>query len=154
MSFSVVLMNNKSENIRVDKDITTLSTHSCTLKQNTEIISPTIILKANLADVAKANYVYISDFKRYYYINNTISLAGGLVEIRCSVDVLMSFKNIIRSNNAIVKRQESMNNLYFNDGSFNCYQNPHIITKSFPRGFNPSAQNYILTVAGGIAESN
>lgn len=153
MSFSVVLLNNKSEKIRVDKDFSELLNVSCTLKQNTNIKTPTFIIKANFDDIIKANYLYIPSFTRYYYIDNIVSVNGGLFELSCSVDVLMSFKDTIRQNKAIIERQETQNNLFFNDGSFSCYQNPHIITKTFPSGFNPSAQNYILTVAGGITET-
>lgn len=153
MSFPVVLLSNKSERIRVDKDLTEILNVSCTLKQNTNIKTPVFIIKADFEDIIKSNYLYVPSFTRYYYIDNIMSVNGGLFEISCSVDVLMSFKDTIRENRGIIERQETQNNLFFNDGSFNCYQNPHIITKSFPSGFNPSAQNYILTVAGGITES-
>lgn len=39
----------------------------------------------------KANYCYIDDFGRYYFINDMSILNGTMLSINCSVDPLMSF---------------------------------------------------------------
>ena len=64
----------------------------------------------------------------------------------CHVDALTSFANDIKANTAIIKRNENKWNLYLNDGTFKIYQNPDVLTKEFPSGFN--AQEFILAVAG------
>ena len=82
----------------------------------------------------------------YFYITDIVVIDQTLYEIHCHVDVLMSFKSGIRSNKAVIARQQSLRNLYLNDGVFKTYQNPHVSIKPFPGGFTD--HTYILAVAG------
>ena len=146
MSFNIKLMVNQSENIRLDKKTKTISTVSGTLKDSTSIIDPVITIECNLSDVTGCNYISIPKFNRFYFVNNIRSVRNGLVEFSCHVDVLSSFADEIRKNDAIVRRQENKWNLYLNDGVFKVYQNPLVLTRSFPSGF--STQEFVLAVAG------
>ena len=146
MAFEVLLQVNKSEKNRLDKELTTLATLSGTLRQDTSLIDPVITFSCDLASVTTCNYITIPQFKRSYFVNNVRSVAPGLVEFSCHVDVLSSFKDAIRQNTAIIKRQENKWNLYLNDGSFKVYQNPMVLTKAFPSGF--TTQELVLAVAG------
>lgn len=146
MSFNIKLMVNQSENIRLDKKTKTISTVSGTLKDSTSIIDPVITIECALADVVGCNYISIPKFNRLYFVNNIRSVGQGLVEFSCHVDVLSSFADEIRKNDAIVKRQENKWNLYLNDGTFKVYQNPLVLTRAFPSGF--STQEFVLAVAG------
>ena len=146
MAFNIVLQNNKSERERVTKDIETIATCSGTLKAETSIIDPIILIECELSDVINANYMTIESFGRSYFINNIRSIRSGLVEFSCHVDVLSSFADEIKSNSAIILKQENRWNLYLNDGSFKVYQNPNVLTKAFPSGF--TTQEFVLAVAG------
>lgn len=146
MSFEIILQKNNSENININKDISNILTLSGTLKNQTSIINPSIIIEANLADITTCNYLTIPSFNRSYFITNIESLRNNLVEISAHVDVISSFKNEILANTAIVKRQENNWNLYIDDGIFKSYQNPIVITKAFPSGF--TTQEFVLAVAG------
>lgn len=146
MSFNIKLMVNQSENIRLDKKTKTISTVSGTLKDSTSIIDPVITIECALTDVVGCNYISIPKFNRFYFVNNIRSVGQGLVEFSCHVDVLSSFADEIRKNDAIVKRQENKWNLYLNDGTFKVYQNPLVLTRAFPSGF--STQEFVLAVAG------
>lgn len=139
-------MVNQSENIRLDKKTKTISTVSGTLKDSTSIIDPVITIECALADVVGCNYISIPKFNRFYFVNNIRSVGQGLVEFSCHVDVLSSFADEIRKNDAIIKRQENKWNLYLNDGTFKVYQNPLVLTRAFPSGF--STQEFVLAVAG------
>ncbi len=146
MAFNIILQRNNSEKNRVDKNVTNLVTMSGTLKDETSIINPVIIFAGNLSDYTECNYLTISAFGRSYFVTNIRSIRTGLFEITAHCDVLTSFKTQIRSNSAIVKRQEKKWNLYLNDGSFKVYQNPNVLTKEFPSGF--SRYEFVLAVAG------
>lgn len=146
MSFDIILQKNNSENNNINKDISNILTLSGTLKNQTSIINPSIIIEANLTDITACNYLTIPSFNRSYFINNIESLRNNLVEISAHVDVISSFKSEILSNTAIVKRQENNWNLYIDDGVFKSYQNPIVITKAFPSGF--TTQEFVLAVAG------
>lgn len=146
MSFSIQLQRNNSEPIKVDKDITNILTVTGTLREGTSIIDPVIKIECNIADVAGCNYLTIDAFGRKYFVKDIVSVRNNLVEFTCHVDVLSTYKNEIRNNTGIIRRQENTWNLYLNDGSLKIYQNPYVITKEFPSGFN--TQEFVLAIAG------
>lgn len=110
----VNLMINNSDNIVVSKNLATYKMGiNCNLKDSTELLTPTLrISKDNDVELDAFNYVYIPDFSRYYYVTNSSKELGGVIQIECKVDVLMSHANAIRNLNAIVERQENLYNLY------------------------------------------
>lgn len=146
MSFSIILQRNNSEVNKVDKSLTTITTMTGTLKNETSIIDPVILFEASLSDLKNCNYCTISEFGRSYFVNNIRSIRNGLVELSCHVDVLSTYKSQIRQQFAIVKRQQENWNLYLNDGSFKVYQNPMVLTKQFPAGF--TTPSFVMAVAG------
>lgn len=146
MSFDIVIQTNNSEDNKVDKDITDILTASGVLRDGTSIIDPVILIAKDLTDLISCNYITISEFGRSYFVRDIRTVRTGLCELTCHVDVLYSFKDEIRNNTGIIRRQENDWNLYLNDGSFRVYQNPTVLTKAFPSGF--STLNYVLAVAG------
>lgn len=146
MAFAIILQVNTSEPNRVTKSIKNIITVQGVLKENTSIIDPIIKIQCDLAAVTSCNYLSIPSFRRSYFINDIRSIQRSIVEFSCHVDVLSSFANEIKSNSAIVKRQENRWNLYLNDGIFKVYQNPSVLTKSFSSGFN--TQEFVLAIAG------
>lgn len=146
MAFDIILQRNNSEMNRVSKSVDNILTVSGTLKEDTSIIDPVIKIKCELSDVTGCNYISVPAFGRSYFVTNIRSIRNGLVEFACHVDVLSSFATSIRSNTAIIKRQENSWNLYLNDGSFKIYQNPNVLTKAFPSGF--TTQEFVLAIAG------
>lgn len=146
MSFTIVIQRTTSEKNRLTKSLTTIATLTGTLKNETSIIDPVIIVEGNLSDYVSCNYCTITQFGRSYFVTNIRSVRNNLIELTCHVDVLSTYAAAIRANRAIIKRQENNWNLYLNDGSFNSYQNPYVLTKLFPNGFNTS--QFILAIAG------
>lgn len=146
MAFEILIQRNNSENNRVTKDVTLLSTIEGTLRQETSIIDPVFLIAGDLDDYVGVNYCTVDSFGRSYFVNNIRSVRSGLVELTCHVDVLSSFAQQIRANTAIIRRQENQWNLYLNDGTFRVYQNPTVLTKAFPSGF--TTQEFVLAIAG------
>lgn len=143
----ITLQINNSEKNKLDKSITDIVTLSGTLREQTSIINPVIVIEGDLSSFVNCNYMTISAFNRNYFINNITSINNNLFEISAHVDVLSTYKSQIRENSAIIARQEKKWNLYLNDGVFKTYQNPFIVTKAFPSGF--TEQHFIFSVAGG-----
>lgn len=144
---TIKLYNNLSDKIVVDKNITQIGSDiKGTLREDCSVIDPVIALEGTVgSNIAKCNYAYITEFARYYYINNIVC-RGHLFELHMHVDVLMSYRGDIRSNNAVLSRQQSQYNLYLQDGVFKAQANPHYQICKFPSGF--SSFNYILAVSG------
>lgn len=146
MAFTIILQTNLSENHKVDKTINNLFTATGELKLAASIIDPVVVIQASLPSLVNCNYATISAFGRSYFVTNIVSVNNALVEVHCHVDVLSSFAEQLRRNSAIIYRQENKWNLYLNDGSFRIYQNPNVLTREFPSGFN--TQEFVLAVAG------
>lgn len=145
MAFSIILYYNDSEKNRINKSLRELRSYSGTLKDESSIINPVIVVNETVATLAKGNYMYIAEFGRYYFITNIRSIRTGLTEISGHVDVLTSFATEIRTNRAILNRSENNWNLYLNDGSLRVYANSIVLTKKFPSGF--TTQNYVMAIA-------
>lgn len=146
MAFEVVIQRNESETIALDKTLSTIATLMGTLREESSIINPSIIVEANLVDLKNANYLTVDSFGRSYFINDMTSIRNGLVQLSCHVDVLSSFASEIRANRGIIFRQEKNWNLYLNDGVIEVYQNPIVTTKEFPHSFE--GESYVLALAG------
>lgn len=146
---TITLMQNESEPEKIGKSLATIATLTGSFKSETSIIDPVILISGAVSTPAlvQSNYMYIPDFMRYYFIRNIRSIRTTLWEISAHVDVLETYKEPIKAQTAVIRRQENRFNLYLDDGIFRVYQNPSVITKKFPQGFTDQA--FILSVAGG-----
>lgn len=142
---TITTYSNASEEHVLDKDITKINENvSVVLKDDTNVLSPTLITSQNISHTF--NYIYISDFDRYYYVKN-ITYSQQRFYIECAVDVLMSFNSEIKDLNVIANRSSSYYNVYQKDDTIP-FENRNVIsTQNFPSGFN--SQSLILAVNGG-----
>lgn len=148
MSFTVKLYTNTSPRNFVTKTVTQIGSDlTGDLRQQTSIVRPAILIESDTVPVA-ANYMYISDFGRYYFIEDIISVRAGLWEIRATVDPLYTYATALKLCSGITHRAESEKayNTYLDDGSFRAYANPEIRTLAFPSGF--TTWEYLLALAG------
>lgn len=143
---TITLYKTVSEVNKLDKMLKQLAVVSGTLRESSSIIDPVFNLSGIDIYVADCNYVYITDFNRYYFVQNVESINNGLWRLTLHVDVLMSYKNEIRNNYAIIERNEKNYDLKLNDGLFVTQQNPRRAQFTFPAGFN--TWSYVLAVAG------
>ena len=103
---SIVLYSNRSEKIRLDKSLRREDTLSGVIQTPCDITDPTIIVRLSSVPTL-INYLYISDFGRYYFITKPTALGNNLYQFDCHVDVLSSFKTEIRACSGIVSRSQS-----------------------------------------------
>lgn len=74
-------------------------------KTDTDIIKPIIkVLNTTDFNIFDYNYCYISELKRYYFIEDITILADKLFFISLSLDVLYTYKNAILSSVANISR--------------------------------------------------
>lgn len=144
---TIKLYSNLSDKIVVDKNITQIGADiTGTLREDCSVTDPIIKLESTVgSNITTCNYAYISEFGRYYYINNIVC-TGKLFELHMHVDVLMSYRGTIRTNSAVISRQEKNYNLYLQDGVFKTYSQPHYEIKQFSNGFTDF--NFVFCVAG------
>lgn len=105
-TFRLTIYQNASEKIRVDKSdwLTFIANLDGTLRDVTRITTPTI--RIEYSGLPNFNYVYIPQFQRYYFVNEIISVNKDIWDIGLSEDVLMSFRDEIRSQYAFVERNQ------------------------------------------------
>lgn len=136
--------NNTSPNNKVTKNLTNETILTGTLREECSISTPAF----NISDLDPIfNYCFIPDFNRYYFITNMTYVRNNLYRIDLSVDVLMSFKDDILAQKAVIERNEKLFNLYLGDSSYSQYSYVKTQTKRFPNAFSDKGE-YILVVAG------
>lgn len=116
-------------------------------------ITDPVIEVAYGSEYLNANYMYISDFGRYYFIEQTVVSEQRII-YSCHVDVLKSFSTDIRNMTALVSRSENNYNLYLNDKYFKVlnYKNDEVFRfpKETRNKFTNKFYSYVLVVAGAI----
>lgn len=142
----IEIYENHSVSNERNKQLLLMASLTGTLRESCSIIDPVIRIEGTLPPTA--NYLYIPDFKRYYFINDIISIRNSLYEIHAHCDVLCSAGENLNNCEGVVRRQENNWNLYLDDGVFKAYSNPNVVQKAFPSGFSTSNLTYILAVAG------
>lgn len=120
----------------VDRDIV--------LKKPTSLINPVIQTQTVNDGV---NYVYIPEFARYYFIDDTIKMTNNVTEFHLSVDVLGSMRSEILRQAAYVTRAYSQTDVTLTDTFYPATSGTQQIKNSVE--FVPlQAPAYILSAMG------
>ena len=148
MAFTISLFKTASENNRVVKVLTDEKQLSGELRNQTSVLNPTIRIESS-DNISGYNYCYISEFGRYYYITDIVSVRTNrwVVSLRC--DVLMSYKDEIQSMNVILNntQETGLSNYLASPNWVNLVKTKTDI-KVFPSGLSEQGE-FILITAGG-----
>lgn len=148
MAFTISLFKTASENNRVVKTLTDEKQLSGELRNQTSVLNPSIIIESS-DNISTYNFAYISEFGRYYYITDIMSIRTNcwVVSMRC--DVLMSYKDEIRSMNVILNNtQETGLSNYLSSPNWVNLVKTKTDIKTFPKGLSNEGE-FILITAGG-----
>ena len=148
MAFTISLFKTASENNRVVKVLTDEKQLSGELRNQTSVLNPNIRIES-ADNISTYNYAYISEFGRYYYITDIVSVRTNcwVVSLRC--DVLMSYKDEIQSMNVILNntQETGLSNYLASPNWVNLVKTKTDI-KVFPSGLSEQGE-FILITAGG-----
>ena len=135
---TITLYTNNSPKNKVGKELTEIKTLTGSLKSVVDVINPVFRIEdESISDLIKsANYLYATEFGRYYFITDFSIINAKIVDLICSVDILETAKNYIKEQTAVIERQENTFNTYLADPIFRTNQNPYTVLKEFPNGFN------------------
>lgn len=86
-------------------------------KANLDILYPVVVLAYN-ASYLGANYAYIPDLGRYYFIRDQILSPGKQIALQLGIDIRMSWDAGIRGCSGVVVRSESVGPTYFPDDKY------------------------------------
>ena len=141
------LYSSSDETNKIDKTLTNEIVLNGTLKDETSVINPIILIEAN--NLTQYNYCYIPLFKRYYFIKDITVVRNNLFRLFLDIDVLMSYKDEILNLDCIVNKQENNSTPYINDNS-RIYENRNFTSIiNYRNGFDDDG-NFILITAGGV----
>lgn len=133
--------------IAVKKDPEVLLSLDGTVKDATDILDPTFTIGTDYEQLIRsANYMYVPDFARYYFITGIKVVRTNLWEVSGHVDVLYTYYDRIMRQGGIIARNENMWNLNLDDGRSKAEQQADITTLNFPSGF--SGQSKVLITIG------
>lgn len=148
MAFTISLFKTASENNRVVKTLTDEKQLSGELRNQTSVLNPSIRIES-ADNISTYNYAYISEFGRYYYITDIVSVRTNcwVVSLRC--DVLMSYKDEIQGLNVILDNtQETGLSNYLSSPNWVNLVKTKTDIKVFPSGLSEQGE-FILITAGG-----
>lgn len=100
-----------ADTIKADKSgsLTTLKTvTSAQIIGDMNILSPRIKVVAD-ADTKAANYCYISDFDRYYFVKDKVGLSGTHIELLLENDLRYNFLSVIQNSDVTASRSNMYN---------------------------------------------
>lgn len=132
---------------KVNKTLTPVNSADVVLKNDTSMLNPTIILKKESYDF-NANYFYVGEFGRFYFVNDVKALTGQMVAVSGEIDVLMSFSSAINNLSTMIDRQENLTNGYIVDRELPVRVDKSVTINKFSGKFSDTNYNY-LTVGGG-----
>lgn len=117
--------------------------------ENTSMLKPSIKL-ANMKNLMQANYMYIQEFNRYYFLDPPILILGNMIRIDTKeIDVLYSWASYIRNISTLIERQEFVWSPFIIDPELPTRTPRIITTRKLGNIGNPSGSYIALTVTGG-----
>lgn len=147
MSYNVDLYVNSSDTNVMTKNIAFLATVSCDFKTPIDVENPVVYIGAD-DTYAACNYIYISQFGRYYYAK-PIGGTSQTITLQCQSDPLMSFKQGILAAKAVIARNPWHYDKYIPDGAMPMESRTVRGTFKFTGDhFNGANNCYILTILG------
>ena len=117
------------------------------MKEDTDVFMPTFTIQTN-EKLWNYNYIDGSNFTgRQYFITDIRSIGNGRFEVDAKTDVLSTWANEIKSNSAVLRRQEGVYNLYLDDPEFHVLNYQNIQTLKFPANSFSKDLSYVLVVS-------
>lgn len=92
---------------KIGKTLLNESIYDITLKDVADILAPSIRINSDTPILA--NYAYIPDFQRYYFVGNIVISNKRIYTLNLECDVLESFKEDILASYGLITRTEQGN---------------------------------------------
>ena len=119
------------------------------LKEDTTILNPSI---DSATIPANANYMYIADFGRYYFVRNVTKVGASRNLFELEVDPMASYKSSIGSTNCMIEYCADSTNIYLTDPrnkpQQTFYETQTTLLDLTANQFSNSGK-YIVGIAGG-----
>lgn len=156
----ITFYNTNSPPNKLNKTLTEVAKATVSLKDDTNMVSPTIRLSADYVDRG-INYCFIPAFERYYFLTDRAVLIGKLAEYSLTVDPLMTWRDSINATKVIAIRSSNKANKLLPD-TIPVQANRNVLYRQFKNGaigfgsdkVSASSKCYCLTVLNGGLDLN
>lgn len=140
----------KNDRIEVSKKVdstTKIKEATAHYKDDTDVLDPVFEVEYD-ALLVNCNYIYVSDWNRYYFVNG-ITTGAHRLYFHCHVDVLQTYKTDLLELTCVIARQEheDKSNGYLNDAMWRNLQYKKIVRYVFEESFDDTG-DYVLAVCG------
>ena len=143
-----ILMINKSDDNYLDKNLEPGITVQGVIKDDCSIENPVLKITGSNS-ILLYNYVVIPEFKRAYFIRDKVVGLNNYYEVYCEVDVLETYKDVIKNNPCIIgSTEQSGYNKYLRHESYVATVKHKTDILPFSTGLNNNGE-FILITAGG-----
>lgn len=151
MAFNIKCGVTTAEKRQLHKTMSTVVNATGTLRNESSVINPSILIEASAASLAGCNYMEIPTFGRKYFITDVVSVSNDLCMVSGHVDVLATYADQITQNQAILSRSANNWNLYLNDSSFKVTNKTRVNCLKFPDEFTKESSIIMVAVCQGAA---
>ena len=150
MSFSVSIGTCGSEKRALDKSFSAVTTVTGTLRNESNVVNPSILVEVGVGTIATCNYMEIPTFGRKYYITDMTSMGDNLTLVSGHCDVLSTYAQGIRQNTAIVARSATQGNwnLLMTDNQIKLNNRKKVIVRKGFTAFPKNQFSMILITLG------
>ena len=137
---------NSSEPNKIGKSLTQELEITGTLRGETDLLKPEVLIEAE--NLSQYNYMTISQFHRKYFIDDMSVVRAGLWRVRGRVDVLDTYKDVIKAQHVILKASDDNGDSYVTGEQWKSKVKSLTDILPFSSGLLDSGE-YILITAGG-----
>lgn len=145
----IKIWNNFSKRINSTKQPSGGTSVDVELKEDCSVENPSFILRGDYSNAS-----YVQAFGHYYFIEDKIILTGNRTLIKCTIDLLASYKSNIGATSALVARSSSQFNGLLRDDYVSTYATAvSAIADSFEFPFSETGC-FILNVVNVVADNS
>lgn len=144
----MILYNYNGQPNTINKTLTPLGTINVALRPEINVHNPTLKIQIppNMYDF---NYVYIEDFKKYYFVENVMYIGGQTYLLTLSLDVLQTYKDVILQSTALIVESDNANrDLSVNSNVFNVFPKTDILRFPNSKLFDKYGSIIMVTLKG------
>ena len=99
------LCNSAPNTVFKDNRLLNVTSYTADLYEDTDVLNPSLKMVWNDNYATMFNYVYIQEFKRFYFIKKITAETGGAARIDCHVDVLYTYSRPLANCELYVTRE-------------------------------------------------
>ena len=144
----MIIYNYKGQPNTINKALTPLGTINVDLRPEINVHNPTLKIQIP-PNMYGFNYVYIEDFRKYYFVDKFRYIGGNTYILTLSIDVLQTYKEVILQSTALIVESDNANrDLSVNSNVFNVFPKTDILHFPNSKLFDKEGSIIMVTLKG------